>query len=52
MKLIVNLIEIACWLVLMLLGALVVGLGYLCIAPGAFIRWVGEWIVDIAGRFE
>lgn len=45
-------IELVLWLVLILLGALVVGLGYLCIAPGAFIRWVGEWIVEIAGRFE
>lgn len=45
-------IELVLWHILILLGALVIGAGYLCIAPGWFIRWVGELIVDIAGRFE
>ena len=47
-----KLIDLLLWLVLTLLGALVVGVGYLCIAPGALIRWIGEWVVEFAGRFE
>lgn len=48
----IKVIELLCFLILILLGALVIGAGYLCIAPGWLIRWVGELIVDVAGRFE
>lgn len=52
MTFLVKLIELICFLTLTLLGALVVGLGMAIACPGIVVRWLGEWIVDFASRFE
>lgn len=52
MNIIVKLVELACFLVLFALGGLVVGIGCLISLPGIAIRYIGEWIVHVAGRFE
>ena len=52
MQIIVKSVELLCFLILTLLGALVVGIGMVLTFPGRIVRLVGEWIVYFAGKFE
>ena len=52
MKLIVQIVELLCFLILTLLGALVIAMGFAITFPGFAVQWIGIRLVRLAERFE
>lgn len=52
MILIVKVIELLCFLILTLLGALVIGLGVVLSCPGIVVSRIGQWIGRLGRMFE